>query len=110
MTTVYWKLAVVESLVAGNDGLVRSANIRTKNGITNRPVLKLYPLEVTSDATNMRSQVVNEPDNQEGLIINPSGLHIDNRPKRRAAEQARKQIRDWARCIRAPPEDVGDCD
>ena len=41
---VNWKLAVIEGLVEGNDGLVRSATIRTRNGVTNRPVLKLYPV------------------------------------------------------------------
>ena len=39
---INWKMAVVRSLVTGNDGLVRSAIIRTKNGMTNRPVTKLY--------------------------------------------------------------------
>jgi transposase InsO family protein len=41
-----WKLAVVEELVKGNDGLIRSAKIRTQNGLTNRAIVKLYPLEV----------------------------------------------------------------
>ena len=38
-------MAVVESLVTGIDGLVCSANIHvcTKNGVTNRPVVKLFP-------------------------------------------------------------------
>ena len=44
---VNWKLAVVESLNKGADGLVRSANIRTATGRTNRPIAHLYPLEVT---------------------------------------------------------------
>lgn len=44
---VRWKLAVIERLIPGNDGLVRSAVIRTKDGVTNRPIVKLYPLEVT---------------------------------------------------------------
>ncbi len=41
-----WKLAVVEELVSGKDGLIRSAKIRTQNGFTNRAIVKLYPLEV----------------------------------------------------------------
>ena len=32
---INWKMAVVEGLVKGGDGLVRSVNIRTKNGATN---------------------------------------------------------------------------
>jgi hypothetical protein len=41
-----WKLAVVEELITGRDGLTRAAKIRTKNGVTNRAIVKLYPLEV----------------------------------------------------------------
>jgi hypothetical protein len=39
---LFWNLALVEELNYGNDGLVRSANIRTKWGQTNRPITKLY--------------------------------------------------------------------
>ncbi|XP_077866221.1 uncharacterized protein LOC144353806 [Saccoglossus kowalevskii] len=35
---VNWQLAVVQRLVHSNDNLVRSAIIRTKTGITNRPI------------------------------------------------------------------------
>ncbi|XP_053400768.1 uncharacterized protein LOC123558691 [Mercenaria mercenaria] len=41
-----WKLAVVTELIHGNDGLVRSVVIKSEDGITNRPITKLYPLEV----------------------------------------------------------------
>jgi hypothetical protein len=44
---VKWKLAMVDELITGNDGLVRSAKIHTaSNKITTRPVTKLYPLEL----------------------------------------------------------------
>ena len=46
---IRWKLAVVQELMTGNDGSVRAANVKMKNGFT-RPIVKLYPLEtVTSD-------------------------------------------------------------
>jgi len=41
-----WKLAVIEELITGNDGRTRAAKLRTSNGLTNRPIVKLYPLEV----------------------------------------------------------------
>lgn len=41
-----WKLAVIKELTTGGDGHSRSAIIKTKSGITNRPIAKLYPLEV----------------------------------------------------------------
>ena len=46
---INWKLAVVEELIVGNDGLVRAAHIRTAQGRTNRPISKLCPLEVSSE-------------------------------------------------------------
>ncbi|XP_052268234.1 uncharacterized protein LOC127869617 [Dreissena polymorpha] len=46
---IRWKLAVVLELMTGNDGSVRAAKIKTKRGITNRPIVKLYPLETASD-------------------------------------------------------------
>ena len=50
---INWKMAVVKNLVKGNDGLVRSVNIWTKNGVTNRPVSKLYPLELSEDVSTV---------------------------------------------------------
>ena len=44
-----WKLAVIESLIEGGDALVRAANIRASTGCTNRPITKLYPLEISAD-------------------------------------------------------------
>ncbi|XP_071176258.1 uncharacterized protein [Mytilus edulis] len=45
---IMWKLAVVQDLVRGKDGLIRSAVIKTDTGITNRPIVKLYQLEIRS--------------------------------------------------------------
>jgi hypothetical protein len=41
-----WKLGVIEGLVKGRDNLIRSAKVRTRNGITRRPIVRLYPLEI----------------------------------------------------------------
>ena len=50
---INWKMAIVKNLVKGNDGLVCSVNIRTNNGVTNRPVSKLYPLELSEDISTV---------------------------------------------------------
>ena len=42
---IRWNLAVVEELITGGDGSVRAAKVKTKNGLTTRPVVKLYPIE-----------------------------------------------------------------
>ncbi|XP_052256360.1 uncharacterized protein LOC127861714 [Dreissena polymorpha] len=44
-----WKLGIVQELITGRDGLTRAAHVRTTRGVTTRPIVKLYPLEVTSD-------------------------------------------------------------
>ncbi|CAC5398788.1 unnamed protein product [Mytilus coruscus] len=37
-----WKLAVIEDVITGNDGVVRAVKLRTSNGlITTRPIVKL---------------------------------------------------------------------
>jgi len=41
-----WKLAVIQELITGNDGLVRAARLKTQRGETIRPIRRLYPLEV----------------------------------------------------------------
>ena len=47
---IRWKLSVILELMTRNDGSVRAAKVKTKNGCTRRPIVKLYPLEtVISD-------------------------------------------------------------
>ena len=80
-----WKMAIIESLNMGNDGRVRSANICTGNGTTNRPVTQLYPLEVTDkgDAESIHDEVVTEDSCDQPT---------SNRPQCAAAQRAREQI------------------
>ncbi|XP_053402251.1 uncharacterized protein LOC128557826 [Mercenaria mercenaria] len=41
-----WSLGVIEDVVTGRDGLIRAARIRSRRGVTMRPIAKLYPLEL----------------------------------------------------------------
>ena len=95
-----WKLAVVESLIEGGDGLIRAANIRTSTGRTNRPITKLYPLEVCAN----EAMPPTEDDTSEQAIMVPTPSQ--KRPRRAKALEAMQKIAEWARDIRAPPEDV----
>nr|XP_006812971.1 PREDICTED: uncharacterized protein LOC102802455 [Saccoglossus kowalevskii] len=100
---VRWKLATVIKLVYGNDGLVRSAEIKTSSGMTNRPIHKLYPLEVK---TPTPSDEESPPRDTEPLSLSHGGENRDDttqqsdtdarhsRPKRRAATAARHFIQD----------------
>ena len=50
----HWKLALLERLIKGSDGQIRGARVRIHSegnhtSILNRPVQRLYPLEVSSE-------------------------------------------------------------
>lgn len=91
-----WRMAVIESLIRGADGLVRAANLRTSKGKTNRPISKLYPLEVNATSTNSEAPVVK----QANIEMMP------RRPERKAAQKASQRITEWIKALRGPPEDV----
>ncbi|XP_074661993.1 uncharacterized protein LOC141914638 [Tubulanus polymorphus] len=74
---INWKLAIVTKLNYGNDGAVRSAEIRMGTTNTSRPINKLFPLEINTDMD------FKEP----GPVI-----ASDPRPVRNAARKARAKI------------------
>ncbi|XP_070532936.1 uncharacterized protein [Ptychodera flava] len=84
-----WKLAIVQKLNAGNDGLVRSAEIKTANGPSNRPITKLHPLEINTGDVNGTS-----PSTDDCATTN----HI-RRSSRRATKEAMRRIKEWNRVI-----------
>ena len=43
-----WRLGVVDSLIQGNDGLVRAVNVKTNNQATSQLISRPYPLECLS--------------------------------------------------------------
>lgn len=47
---LFWKLGKVLSLNRGIDNIVRSVELLTKSGKMSHPVIKLYPLELGSEA------------------------------------------------------------
>ncbi|XP_064648534.1 uncharacterized protein LOC135500812 [Lineus longissimus] len=92
-----WTLARVTKLVFGNDGFVRSAEIKTKHGTTNRPITKLYPLEVrATEELNIDIDIGKDnsakPAMQDNIAPNPTQT---TRPKRKAAVKANKLVANW---------------
>ena len=81
-----WKLGLVKELVRGKDGLVRSVKIRTRTGETTRPIIKLYPLEIS-------------PDDTATCASNAGGgstrCDTELRMRRKASVKARDNIRRW---------------
>ncbi|XP_064645114.1 uncharacterized protein LOC135498660 [Lineus longissimus] len=92
---IQWKLAHVERLTYGNDGLVRSAQIKTQNGTTNRPIVKLYPLEVSDDSESPKSS----DDPLENDTKDNESDSRPSRPTRRAALKAKDNIKEWSRLL-----------
>ena len=98
-----WKMAVIEDLIMGGDGLVRAATIRTSTGTTNRPITKLYPLELnTADEVSLGVQ--KGPTVEFDDSVGSEGETI--RPQRASARKATDQVKEWVRILSAPPEDV----
>ena len=82
-----WKLAIVNSLIPGRDGLVRAVRLRMSNGNElQRPIEKLYPLEV-SEAT------LHKTTNEKELQTSEVKAKL---PMRIAAQQALKRIKQQA--------------
>ena len=100
---IKWKLAVIENLTEGKDGYVRSADIRTTNGKTNRPIAKLYPLEVRATTAAEYPIEIEQPVTP---IENTRELQT-KRPVRMAARNALRRIANWTKVLKAAPEDVG---
>ena len=102
---LYWRLAVVEDLIEGNDGLVRAAHIRMNNYKTTRPIVKLYPLEISSNDTEELQIPSSAASSATEPQPNESTSHA--RPMRRgAATKAMKQMSEWTSILCRAPEDV----
>ena len=101
---VNWRLAVIEAVHKGADGLIRSADIRTATGKTNRPIARLYPLEVSSSEKPVNSPQHNGQSEYHTVDV-PS-----SRPVRQAAQRGRQKVKEWISSLCRPPEDVMNTD
>ena len=107
-----WKLALVDELIKGGDDLVRAAHIRIGRYRTTRPIVKLYPLEVSSsDGMHPeRSQIVIHDTRDSQLRMNgtsaKSDTPKDQRVRRKAASKASENISKWTAILSRAPEDV----
>ena len=101
----FWKVAQVEKLITGRDGLVRGAALRlpSKNGqltTLQRPIQLLYPLEITQpeshseDGSDPNNAIQPKPDPRtaEGDPVEPH-----SRPQRASASRARDRFKEWSR-------------
>ena len=101
---INWRLAIIDSVITGKDGLVRGANIRTCTDYTNRPIAKLYPLEVRALTLPKDSTTVEELSEKN----DPLPPTLPPRKGRTAAVAAKEKIKDWKSSFTLPPEDVAE--
>ena len=84
-----WPMAIVMKLFPGSDGRTRGVQLKTKNGIIERPVQHLYPLELQCD--------LEKTGPEKKIPLNP--LAKDFRPKRAAAMEASKKIKESSQAV-----------
>jgi len=95
-------MAVIDDLIVGGDGLVRTATIRTSNSTTSRPITKLYPIELneTDEVTTTSGEMKQSHSDSDQPRSN------DHRPQRNAAKRASDKAKKWAQLLSGAPEDV----
>ena len=108
-----WKMGVVEELITGGDGIVRAITLRTATGLTNRPVTRLYPLELNvtrqleiEETRNHQGEEFSTATTESSTSTIPMGSLTSARPQRSSAHRATVKMKEWARVLAAPPEDV----
>ena len=96
---IFWKLAKVEGLIKGSDGVVRGAKVRVRsaNGFTvlKRPVQHLFPLEVNIDHVSVAEDVRLRLSQQKGQDEKEVQEERKVRPARASAQRARQKITEW---------------
>lgn len=91
-----WKLALVEGLIQGKDGLVRGARIRVRSGkdkflSLQRPIQHLYPLEIKCDKMPVSNTIITGPsDDNDGSAT--KFKNFEGRIRREASLKARERI------------------
>ena len=93
---VHWRLAIVERIIKGKDGLVRAADIKTSTGYTKSTYHQTVPLEETST-----THTTTKPE-----CSKPSTPTKSTRPVRKTAQVAREKLKTWVSELSCPPEDV----
>ena len=109
----FWRLAKVNQLLTGKDGLVRGAVVRITSGkdrVTDlqRPIQLLYPLEV--DCCESQPELTHQDADEKSLEVVTTNTQesckegdedLDTlpvgRPRRVAAHKAREKILTWSR-------------
>lgn len=77
-----WPIGIIEQLIAGKDGVVRVAKVRTAKSLLERAVQQLFPLELSCDRPPPPE--VKDPN----VVLNVQAPEFHPRPPRRVAAVA----------------------
>ena len=96
-------MAVVEQLIQGKDGYTRAANIRYSGGNTNRPIAKLYSLELSANSDSNEVQHTTAKIATSDIVSQPSTDSVaSTSPIRNSAIIAQQKIANWTRMLLSP--------
>ena len=93
-----WDMGLVERILPSSDGRTRAVEVRTKNGLITRPIIKLYPLRTAAElqgeketakeqqSENDPTQVTEEPEEEvilgnEPEVSEPQGSEQEEEPR-----------------------------
>ena len=104
---INWRLAMIEELITGNDGLIHVAKLQTARQ-TNRPITRLYPLEVMADPRNVDVVKDKESETIDGAEKKGESdlawTSTTTRPPiRDSVNKAKEQMMKWSKILNAPP-------
>ena len=104
----FWRLARIENVITGRDGQIRGAILRVasekgRSTTLQRPLQRLYPLEIECYVKEPEGEnPCNSESRGDGIVVpldnTDDNRDVDiaaNRPKRKAAAQARDKIMAW---------------
>ena len=80
----------MKKILPSTDGLARAVEIKTKNGTTNRPLSKLFPLELIFDIDEKEYDETPSASKDKNNTTN----EIETRPRRHAAIDARRKVQE----------------
>ena len=104
-----WKMGVVEALITGGDEIVRAVTLRTATGLTNRPVAKLYPLELNVTTKSEEETETTAEEDTDATQSTSSTRTESARPQRSSARRAAVKINEWSGVLAAPPPSPRGC-
>lgn len=89
----FWRLARIEDLITGTDGLVYGASIKVKSGKLRHSVQLLYPLEIRSENERIAADNHESPTVDNADEVHRCPTQSRKNPSRAAALESEKRRR-----------------